>query len=171
MASTRWLSEIEIEKLIQCHADSETKQAFLGVFAVNTLPKQVHHLPLLLIVNTDASNLPGRHWKVAYISEEKQGEIFDSLVTPVNILLEQWMNKFSNKWIMSSKTIQHPLSPSCGAYALHFVLSRLHCKDLQSYVNQFSTILHENEVFIQKFMESISFPTKKAVIKTHRNRR
>ena len=165
MASTRWLTGIEIEKLINCYADSETKQAFVGVFAINTLPNQVHHLPLLLIVNTDASNLPGRHWKVAYISEERQGEIFDSLVTPVNILLEQWMNKFSNKWIMSSKTIQHPLSPSCGAYALHFVLSRLHCKDLQSYVNQFSPTLSENENFIKKFMESIILPTKKGAIK------
>ena len=92
-----WLTSIEIQRLVNTYGNDKTRNAFKGIFAMDTLPQRVLHLPLLLIVNTQTSNLPGEHWKAIYISTDKSGEVFDSLATPIGIYLQKWMNTITKE--------------------------------------------------------------------------
>ena len=154
--NVNWLTSTRLKKLIITNATSTTQAAFLGIFAIDTLPQQIPSLPVLLVVNNDTSNLSGRHWKAIFISCQRQGEVFDSLATPVSITLEKWMNTFTNKWICSTLTIQHPISPSCGAFVLHYILHRLRQTSLKSYTEKyFDSELHVNETRIRHFMRTL----------------
>lgn len=143
-----WMSTIDLENFINKHANEETKAAFLGVFAINQLPQEIPYLPLLFIVNTNTANLPGQHWKAVYVSSDRVGEVFDSLATPIAIQLQRWMNTFTNKWSSSNLVIQNPLSPTCGAYVLHFVMTRMkQCKTS----DMFTENVLQNEKLVKQF--------------------
>ena len=150
-----WLTSIEIQRLVNTYGDDKTRNAFKGIFAMDTLPQRVLHLPLLLIVNTQTSNLPGEHWKAIYISTDKTGEVFDSLATPIGIYLQKWMNTFTRKWTVSKLTIQNPLAATCGAFTLYYVLTRLNAKSMQDCVKIFSKVLHENDKLMELFVEEL----------------
>lgn len=151
-----WLTGDQLENLIRKCGDSKTTAAFLGVFALDGLPQHLPHLPILLIVNTDTKNLPGQHWKAIYISNERQGEVFDSLAMPVSIHLQRWMNSFTHKWTQNSKVIQNPLSPSCGAFVLYYVLTRLTKRNMTSCLRVFSKDLYYNDNFVRIFVNNLS---------------
>ena len=154
--NVNWLTSKRLNQLIIRNANVTTQAAFLGIFAIDTLPQRISTLPVLLIVNNDTSNLSGQHWKSIYISCERQGEVFDSLATPVSIALEKWMNTFTLNWTCSTLTIQYPLSPSCGAYVLHFVLHRLGEASLKNYTEKyFDSELHINETRVRRFVRKL----------------
>lgn len=148
-----WLSGQELEEIIETYGNKSIKKAFLGVFAIDTLPKRIPFLPILLIINTQTLNLPGQHWKAVYISEQKFGEVFDSLALPVSLRLQSWMNTFSRKWIRSPLTLQNPLSPTCGIYTLYYVLKRLDFPNMKSCMEIFSKDLVKNDSVMRKFYD------------------
>ena len=150
-----WLTGYELENLIKKNGDEETRKAFLGIFAMDCLPEQVPHLPVLLIINTHTSNLSGEHWKAVYISKERNGEVFDSLAQPTSTRLLRWMNRFTRKWIRSSLTIQNPLSATCGAFVLYFILTRLHVSKFTDCLQLFSSDLHKNDLLITQFVSNL----------------
>ena len=151
-----WLNGYELEYLVNTCADNKTRHAFLGVFAMDDLPQQIPHVPALLIINTHTSNLPGEHWKAVYISKDHYGEIFDSLALPTSTRLMQWMNRFTRKWIYSHLTIQNPLSSTCGAFVLYFILTRLHVPNFMSCLRIFSSDLYNNEQLMLNFIMNLS---------------
>ena len=154
--STSWLTTTTLNNLINKNANDATKSAFLGIFASNKLPSKIVKFPILLIVNSDASNLPGRHWRAVYISKNLHGEIFDPMGMPINITLERWINRLTIKWIRTLNIIQDPLSASCGAFVLHFILHRLHEQTLHLYLTKFYSInFTVNENNIKKYMLSL----------------
>ena len=150
-----WLTSIELDNLIQRYSDKATKQAFIGVFPIDNLPRYLPQLPILLIVNIDSSNLPGKHWKAVYISSEKIGEVFDSLALPIGIYLQRWMNTFSQKWTVSKRRIQNPLSATCGAFTLYFVLNRLNKKSMKDCISIFTSNLHGNDILMKTFVDEL----------------
>lgn len=150
-----WLTSNELHDLIQSYSDKATKQAFIGIFSMDKLPQSLPQLPILLIVNTDSSNLPGEHWKAVFISSEKIGEVFDSLALPIEIFLHRWMNTFSWKWTVSKRRIQNPLSATCGAFTLYFVLNRLNKKSMSDCIRIFTNNLHANDVLMENFVDEL----------------
>ena len=150
-----WLSGKDIQNTIEKYGSNETKKAFLGVFSLDTLPHNLPHLPILLVVNTDTKNLPGQHWKAVYISNERYGEVFDSLAMPVSIHLQRWMNSFSHRWKSSNVIIQNPLSPSCGAFVLYYVLIRLSKPTMSSCLKLFSKNLYDNDNLVRNFVKDL----------------
>lgn len=163
-----WLQGSELETFITKNADAPTRAIFLGVFAVNTLPIQhlsssSSNLPALLIVNSDTANLAGQHWRAIYIDTERHGEIFDSLALAVSPILEAWINRQTINWITSDTAIQHPRIPSCGAFALHFVIHRLAMGNLKTYLDTYfpsssssDSDFVRNELFIRDFVRTLS---------------
>ena len=119
---------------------------------LSSIELHLPQLPILLIVNTDSSNLPGKHWKAVYISSDKVGEVFDSLALLIGIYLQQWMNTFAKKWTSSKVTVQSPLSATYGAFTLYFVLNRLNMKSMKQCINIFSKNLHANDVVMKTFV-------------------
>lgn len=150
----KWLSTQDLEYFIHTFANTKTKNAFLGVFPINHLPQRLPHFPVLFIINTNTSNLPGQHWKAIYVSKRREGEVFDSLASPVSLILEHWMNTFTRKWTISTLTLQNPLSPSCGAYVLYFIMSRLNHSSLQSCIAPFSSNVIDNDERMELFMKT-----------------
>lgn len=144
-----WLSGYEIENAIYTHADDVTREAFHGVYSIDQLPFAVPHYPFFMIVNTQAHNLPGAHWISVFIDKNRRGEVFDSLAIPLPKPMSRWMNQFTRSLTRNHLTYQHPLSDSCGAFAVYFVLHRLRSK-----VN-FSSSLYENENKVRNFYHSL----------------
>ena len=149
--SIKWLTTLDLENYIDKYGSKDTKAAFLGVFAINHLPKRIPYLPLLFIVNTNTANLPGQHWKAIYVSNDHIGEVFDSLATPLSIQLQCWMNTFTNKWSLSNLVIQNPLSPTCGAYVLYFVMTRLKRCETSNETVKFTNNVFLNDQLVKKF--------------------
>ena len=162
-AAVNWLTGVELEAMVARNANQVTRAAFLGVFAVNTLPKNIGSRPVLLIVNSDTSNLAGKHWYAIHIDSKHHGELFDPLagVMPVSPFLEFWLNGKTVKWTCNDIPIQHPLIPSCGAFALHFILNRLQFATMKSYILRYFVHHNDNhsfvknELFIRCYVDSL----------------
>ena len=150
-----WLSGNDLQKLVMKYGDEETRQAFMGIFAIDRLPSQVKQLPALLIINTHTVNLPGEHWKAIYISPEHRGEVFDSLNLPISIHLQRWLNTFTRRCSRSRRLIQNPLSSTCGAFTLFFVLTRLKCKSMEQCLKVFSPDVSQNDILIRNFVKDL----------------
>lgn len=150
-----WLTGIELESIIRTYADEPTEAAFLGIFSIDTLPKYIKHLPIIFIINTQTSNLPGQHWKAIYVSSNKIGEVFDSLATPVSLRLQNWLNTFTRKWSLSKRTIQYPFSASCGAFVIYFVLNRLKAKSMKNCLSIFKNNLMYNDALVVNFVKDL----------------
>ena len=151
----KWLTTLDLENFILQFADDATRKAFLGVFPMNYLPRKISRLPVLFIINTNTSNLPGQHWKAVYISTKSIGEVFDSLATPIGLQLQQWMNRFTKRWIPSTMTLQNPISPSCGGYVLYFAMTRLNHKSLKACLVPFTNNVIDNDRFVEQFLNDI----------------
>ena len=68
-------TELE-EKLFSDHC---IRDIVGGVYTSDALPIHAKKRPLLHIVNTDPSYMPGKHWLVIYIGEDGYVEYFDPL--------------------------------------------------------------------------------------------
>ena len=152
--STYWLTTLDLETFINKFGDENTKEAFLGVFPINLLPKRLPKPPVVFIINTNSSNLPGQHWKAVYISKKYEGGVFDSLATPIELLLQHWMNHFTRRWIASTLTLQNPMSPTCGAYVLYFVMTRLKNASLKACLRHFTSNVTDNDEFVAHFFDN-----------------
>ena len=150
-----WLSNKLLARKIRDNALQETQNAFHGIYSIDDLPKHIPTRPFLIIANIHTKNLLGEHWIVIFIDKNKNGEIFDSLALPVSHLLTQWMNKFTVKWKCNKRTLQHPLSSTCGAFTLYFILNRLYVPNMDSITAAFDSHLATNERFLESFYESL----------------
>lgn len=107
---------------------------FIGVYSRDCLPMSLINCrrqqpPLTLIVNTDTSNLGGRHWVAVFIDELYHGEYFDSLSQPIPQHISLWLSRFSNQWNYVLRPfidppIQSINSLTCGAFTYYFVRQR-----------------------------------------------
>lgn len=138
-----WLSGRVMERKIKQQADPATLDAFYGVFSIDDLPFAVPHYPFFMIVNTQAHNLPGEHWKTVFIDKERRGEVFDSLALPLTNTLIRWLNRFTRSFTVNHLAYQHPLSATCGAFAVFYVLHRLN--NVNCVRAMFKDSLHVNE--------------------------
>lgn len=148
-----WLSGKELQTKIRNNADGATLHAFHGIFSMDELPFSVPLYPFFMIVNTHAHNLPGEHWISIFIDGNRRGEVFDSLALPLSNLFIRWINRFTRSFSSNRLRYQHPLSSTCGAFALYFILHRLH--DSDCIVRVFNSSLYENEQRVLVFYESL----------------
>lgn len=140
---------------VRQNADEKTLHAFYDVRAVDDLPTFIPYYPIFIIINTQAKNLPGEHWKVIFIDKYRFGEIFDSLAVPVSLYVSRWMNKFTRKWKRNSLAYQHPLSTTCGAFAIYYVMKRLNVPDQESVLKTLSKNVFDNENLVTTFYLSL----------------
>ena len=108
------------------------KNQFVGIFAIDTLPKTLK-IKKFCICNTDLSSGEGKHWFVLLRSTKKTIECFDSL--GVNNDKKENLKRFCHfrgiKEIHFNETqFQDNLSESCGKFTLYFIIERMHNLDL-----------------------------------------
>lgn len=113
----------ELEKLGRKHVTG-----FVGVYPLDKLP----HAPLLypppsrFIVNTDTSNLSGKHWIA--VSYETGGIVyaFDPLGLCYPPLLCAHLKRLGRRVIFNKTMYQNPMLPTCGQHCLLWLISRSH---------------------------------------------
>ena len=140
-----WLSGQDLTTKILRNGDANTQRAFGGIYPMDRLPFAIPHYPFFMFVNTQSHNLPGLHWITVMIDENKVGEVFDSFGLPLSNTLIRWMNRHTQRWRSHSLTVQHPLSATCGAFALYYVLNG----------GNFSKTLTENEARVRAFYNAL----------------
>ena len=106
-------------------------------------------------MNTHSHNLDGEHWKTIFIGKDRRGELFDSLGQPPNIATQQWLRKHTRQYIRNERILQHPLSSTCGAFVLYFILKRLHVRRFKSIIQKFSSNPYSNEKMICTFYNDL----------------
>ena len=128
------------------------RDMYRGAFPHDRLPDlDLGHLPAMVVVNTDSHNLPGRHWISIYIDEDRHGEVFDPLATPLGNHVIRFMNTWARSWLTNSNMYQHPHSRSCGVFVLYHLANRLCYPSLSAVLQTLSVIPLENEVIMSAF--------------------
>ena len=113
------MNTVELSTLLSNHPC--TQNAFVGVVAVDKLPKRIYHYPALLIVNTDCASEPGSHWVCLYLGGD-WGYFFDSYGCEPSFWddqLDQFMcNQTNCAFSWNTKTLQSLHSDTCGEWCL-----------------------------------------------------
>ena len=150
-----WLSADDIITKLRHNADEATWNAFYNVYSLDSLPSTITKYPIFIVLNTHPHNLSGHHWKVIFVAKDRRGELFDSLGLAPNIPTQQWLRKHTRQFKRNERMLQHPLSSTCGAYVLYFILNRLHVQRFESILQKFSYNHHCNEKMIRKFYNEL----------------
>ena len=120
------MNGIEIEHILFSY--DLTSDIFQGVFSSDQLPKRPSVFPYAIIVNTDISTGPGKHW-VSFYFESKSSipEYFDSYGFPPTKSIFQKFLK--TKYRFSSQLLQDLTS-------LWFVVNMLYISLLREHVDK-----------------------------------
>lgn len=103
-----------------------TRNAFLGVFPSNQLPRRIHHYPTCFIANTDPSYESGTHWLAFYLPSPHHLEFFDSYghePTEFPGSIRTFVRRFPHV-NFNAMTLQSNISAVCGQYCIYY----LYCK-------------------------------------------
>lgn len=144
------LSSTQLRKFLESHGSH-----FLGVYAIDQLPKLKTNGACCFIINTDPSYLPGKHWLAVFV-KNREGECFDSYGRLPPRPLQFWLNKNCNRWCYNKRWLQGPLSTLCGAYCIFYLAKRcLSNKTMSAILSEdFSESFVRNDALMRKFMYS-----------------
>jgi len=97
---------------------------FLGVFALNKLPRQVNPVgKCKLIVNLQYANLPGTHWTAISRNDDGVGDYFDSFGRIPPLEIQAWLIRHCTpQWTWNEKTVQKDTDTvSCGYLCIDYL--------------------------------------------------
>lgn len=104
------------------------KKHFLGVFALNQIPKSMLHRSFL-IFNKDPDYLNGSHWIALVRLDGSDYQIFDSLGCDFDFVKK--FLKFKNaKFTFNTQAFQSTESNTCGLFCLYWIVHRMMSVDL-----------------------------------------
>ena len=138
------------------------KPHYLGIFAIDTLPKFIK-LRQFLICNTDSSSGTGLHWFSLLRNERNSVECYDSLgitTEKKEALLKHCNFRGIDSLEFNENMFQSRNSNSCGQFTLYYIVQRMHNLDMS-----FDEFLEEifdpenqdiNENKVRKFCLSIT---------------
>lgn len=151
------MDTIQLIKLLQ--NDTYTKRCFGMVCPSNHLPSSIKRVPMCIIVNTDPSYKPGRHWLALYIDQNRNLEFFDSYGFDVekysfvkNFLIRNEMNL--SKW--NTRQLQGSLSSTCGQFCLYFLFWRSRDIPFEKIMSSFGQSTDTNDIFVTSFVNSVT---------------
>jgi hypothetical protein len=146
----------EISQFIKAHDD--IRAFFLGVFAIDSIPKSIKK-DHICIVNTSKATEPGTHW-ICVASFDNQLQVFDSLGTSSDYIKQTLHFKKFKTFKYNDTPLQSKESVLCGQFCCYYVFCRLLNKDL-SFVDLLNSIftsdVERNEQIIKRFYEHMEF--------------
>ena len=97
-----------------------------AVRSSDRLPRRaVLQRPACLIVNTQPADAPGEHWQAVYLPpDDAQPEFFCSNGGEMDAPIVKFLRLQGSHALINGTWLQHPLSVSCGLFALDFLLYR-----------------------------------------------
>lgn len=126
----------EIEQALKSNV--RTKRFFRGVYAYDEIPKVKRtNEKQFFVFNTDPSSKGGSHWVCAMINKKKGGKnvFFDSYgYAPRKAKFLSFLN---SNYTYNKKTLQHPLSTTCGQWCIFFVWEKCYGKSISQITSKF----------------------------------
>jgi hypothetical protein len=149
--------------------DSNSIRCCLSLICKNPLVKKTYviasdeiylidleSLPAAVIINTDPSSLPGRHWLGLYLFKQLNfvnAIYFDSY----NKSLDYYNIRLPFRIVESSnRSLQSDKSSLCGIWSLAFLYNICRNRNLRKFENKFSHRLDLNDELIRKFYAKIT---------------
>ena len=150
------MDSLEIVRILK--QDRFTKHYFRGVFACDQLPTRYVPRPSAFVVNTDPSNKPGQHWVAIYITQNGEGEYFDSYgQKPTLPQLKSFLKENASLINFNRQPLQGPLSAVCGQYTIFFLLHRCRGSSMRNITHLFSSDKMDNDITVNDFIKK-TFP-------------
>jgi hypothetical protein len=118
------------------HIKSPLSEKFVGLFAIDKLPRQRQRTNKFCICNTDLWDNAGKHWIVIYFPSNGPVECFDPLGQKPPSQFESFM---SDDYIYNLQRIQPFNSVSCGFYCIFFAYMRCHGIPFQNVMTLFGS--------------------------------
>jgi hypothetical protein len=97
---------------------------FLGVFALDKLPRHVPAagIPVKMIVNLQASNLPGNYRVAVYRRADGRGYYFDTFGCIPPLEIQHWLQSNCSEWTYNKLLLQSPFNTVlCGYLCMQFL--------------------------------------------------
>ena len=126
------MNNIQLHNLLSRHP--ETRDHFVGVFSINTLPR--YSKMGCYIINLEPNYKSGSHWVAIKISKSKHKNLyFDSYgIAPTYIGIIKFLK---HSYVYNSKQVQHPFSMMCGQWCLYFILRACQRWDMRRMLKPF----------------------------------
>ena len=125
----------QLYKALTCNV--YTEPCFGGIFSRDTL-KDITIKPKLIIVNTDPSYKPGKHWVLFYFNGDNV-EFFDSLgkdLKSYGYEFVRFANRFAHTVNYAKVRTQPKNSILCGHYCLFYAYFRCKGKTMNSIIQK-----------------------------------
>lgn len=132
----------------------------LGVLACDELPTHIVRVPVMVIINTDPTRLPGKHWLAVFITADRHGYFFDSFGnSPTNISFPKTIDVFLNKNCMeisySTLQVQDKTSTTCGEHCIFFLCNIQKGISYQKVLNMYSSNHACNDIMVCSYVKRI----------------
>lgn len=144
--------------------ENEIKEAlrgykhFRGCYAFDELPAKIT-TPIGFVCNTSKRSDGGSHWVAIYIDEYRNGELFDSLASPLTLnQFKPFMSKHCNMFWFSGFPIQSSASLLCGVWCISFLAMRFKGTSLWEFTSVFRGIGNPvlNDIFLARSLMTIN---------------
>ncbi|KAF1764620.1 hypothetical protein GCK72_004569 [Caenorhabditis remanei] len=134
-------------------ADPHARRTFIGVFSANEIGRiRSRKKKYGLIVNTDTSDLPGRHWQSIFVDHNRTCHFFCSLGEKPNHFIENFINKFP-RVKMNKQKPQKPDAITCGGYCIFVQSMMARGYTFETICNVFNQITHDDQ-FIVNYLDT-----------------
>lgn len=130
--------------------DPYIRRFYGGVVARNEIPL-VFTKPSIFIVNTDPTNLPGKHWFVLFYNTNSVNEQFNSTGQPPQVDIQAQLVRNGMKYMYNNKRVQSFTSSTCGEFALFYSYFRCRGFTFQEILDMFTSDLENNETIVNMF--------------------
>lgn len=150
-----------MKKISKIHLKKCSEKLETHVYASDQLPsnfsrKRFTETSAAIVVNTDPSDKPGKHWQALYISDISFNEItltvcqfFDSYGQKPEGKIRDFVDSFPLTFYQS-KQLQGFNSTLCGEWCCMFLWMLANGKSAQDFFTQFTDDYEENDKKIQR---------------------
>lgn len=147
------LSTTKLQDILSHSEDNYNKK--FGIFPMDMIPQDTSIQ--ILIINSDPSYSPGKHWVSIFIPDNSMPEFFDSLgkcpSRYSHFILDFLIENGPKGFISNKNRLQSPNSSLCGLYCLYFVYHRMKNYSFDEIIERFSYNFKENDDVVINFFE------------------
>lgn len=122
---------------------------FCGVFASDKVPVKIESYPAGIVINTDPSDQPGKHWLALFVDSEKRAEYFDSFGRQPELpSILRLLKTSCVSYECSGARVQGFFSSVCGHYSVYFLLERFGGVSMREILEKFDADYEENDILV-----------------------
>ena len=145
---------LNTKDLLQFVTTKNNLKTKVSIFPIDKLPPKImeNHF---LIVNSEPSISPGRHWIVMHFPQQSIPEFCDSLGKCPSFysytMLDYLIQNNNYGFVYNYDKLQNDESTNCGVFCLYFIYHRIKGVSFKNIMKRFYENENENEDIIRDF--------------------